>query len=394
MKTTRAVILAGGRGERMRPITDITPKALVPINGIPILSHQLLQLERLGFDEVIILTGYLSSSIDKFCSSQTTSLKLKCVPSNPLDSPADRLLNSREIIGDNFLLIYCDNLVLSDIEIQELLTKTEVMTFLIESRTAGNIEIRNNGTATYHIGQRTPIFGFVEMGNINIRSKNFFDSLEQCKDLPTALANVSSQFECSFVKLSNPALSISNIERFLEIQRDRRIVILDRDGVLIEKMERRKYLTNIQDYQPIIKNWNGLLELSEVGVDFLVATNQPGIALGHVDEQFLIEFHQLLTAELLAFGIRLLAVYVCPHHWELNCDCRKPQPGMLLQAIDQFQLKSKTTIYIGDDNRDLAAATAAGIPGLLLGHEHSESYSFPDLSAAISRVKEMLLLVE
>lgn len=66
MRNRKAVILAGGRGERVRPITDFIPKALIPVNGIPILAQQLRQLERLGFDEVIVLTGYLSKSIESF----------------------------------------------------------------------------------------------------------------------------------------------------------------------------------------------------------------------------------------------------------------------------------------------------------------------------------------
>ena len=110
MKTTKAVILAGGRGERMVPLTDLMPKALIPIQGRPILAHQLEQLERLEFKEVYILTGYLSEAIESFCNSFLSSISIKCIASEANLSPAGRLLASKEDIGIDFLLIYWNTL--------------------------------------------------------------------------------------------------------------------------------------------------------------------------------------------------------------------------------------------------------------------------------------------
>ena len=107
MKSRRAVILAGGRGDRVKPITNFVPKALIPIQGVPILAQQLQQLERLGFIEVIVLTGYLSKSIQDFCENFSTSLKIKCISSDETESAARRLILSCEEIGNEFLLIYC-----------------------------------------------------------------------------------------------------------------------------------------------------------------------------------------------------------------------------------------------------------------------------------------------
>jgi NDP-sugar pyrophosphorylase family protein len=71
----KAVILAGGRGERIRPISDTLPKALVPIDGKPILAHQIEQLERVGVKEIFILTGYLAKSIASYCTKLQTNVK-------------------------------------------------------------------------------------------------------------------------------------------------------------------------------------------------------------------------------------------------------------------------------------------------------------------------------
>lgn len=394
MRVSKAVILAGGRGERIKPITNFIPKALIPIHGIPILAQQLRQLERLGFSEVIILSGYLSNSIKNFCDNFSTTLTIKCIPSNPEDSPARRLLLSREEIGHEFLLIYCDNLILSDSTIEEILSNSGSLTFLIKQRDKGNIEIRSNGSAIYYPGQRSEDLRHVELGNIKINSRIFFEVLDQTQDLPGALGLISNRVMCTFVELTSNLLSISDFGRFLKLQSGRLMVILDRDGVLIEKMAKRKYVTKIQDYKPLLENWKGLRQLSDLGIDFIIATNQPGVALGEVNEDFLLQLHQQLAAELLACGVNVLAFYVCPHHWDMNCDCRKPMPGMLLQAMRDFELKPDTTLYIGDDDRDLIAASSAGIPGILVGYEHSGSQIYPDVMAAIPQIKSLLKLVE
>ena len=394
MRVRKAVILAGGRGERIKPITDIIPKALIPIHGVPILAQQLRQLERLGFTEVIVLTGYLSASIEYFCSNFSTTLSIKCLASDPDESPAARLILSKEIIGNDFLLIYCDNLILSDSVIEEVLESSGLLTFLIEKRDKGNIEINPSGSVFYYPGQRRENLTHVELGNIKINSNIFFEVLEQTQDLPTALGVISSRVRCTFVELTDNLLSISNFDRFLNLENGRFVLLLDRDGVLMAKMAKRKYVTAIQDYKPLLDNWKGLRQLAELGIDFVIATNQPGVALGEVNEDFLLKLHQQLAVELVTFGVNILAIYVCPHHWEMNCACRKPEPGMLLQSIRDFKLIPAKTLYIGDDDRDQIAANRAGILGILVGDGHSGSPLYPDVIAAIPQIKSMLKLVD
>ena len=393
MQNRKAVILAGGRGERVKPITNFIPKALIPIHGIPILAQQLRQLERLGFNEVIILTGYLSQSIEKFCDGFPTTLAIKCISSDPNDSPARRLIISKNEIGNEFLLIYCDNLILLDSVIEEVLSSSGSYTFLIEQRETGNIGIRSNRTVIYYPGERSADHKHVELGNVKIESRDFFEVLEQTQDLPSALGIITNLNSCNFVKFTGNLLSISDFDRFLQLQNQRLVLILDRDGVLLAKMPKRKYVTRIQDYRPLLENWRGLLQLAGLGIDFVIATNQPGVALGEVDEEFLLTLHQQLAADLVAYGVNVLAIYVCPHHWDVNCDCRKPMPGMLLESMQEFKLSPLRTIYIGDDDRDQLAANKAGIPGILIGDGHSSPHLYPDIIAAIPQIKSILKLV-
>ena len=98
----KAVILAGGLGKRLLPITEHIPKALVKIEGIPIIHKQLLQLEENGFKEVIILTGHLSHQIEQYLEKYTFRFDLKILCSPVELSPAERIIRFREEIGENF----------------------------------------------------------------------------------------------------------------------------------------------------------------------------------------------------------------------------------------------------------------------------------------------------
>jgi len=390
----KAVILAGGRGERVRPITDTLPKPLIPIKGKPIIAHQLEQLERIGVKEVIVLTGYLASSVKSYCDKFVSCLKITCIESDQEDSPAQRLLYSQSKIGDDFLLIYCDNYILADADINAVLQSESRLTFLIEPRPEGNISINENGLSKYDAGKRKPENKYIELGNIRIQSEKFMEILKDTQDLPLTLQRFSLEQDCTAVEITAGFWSVSNLDRYLKLIKDRRIILLDRDGVLLEKMPRREYVKKFEDYRPMRENWKWLRILGESGVDFVIATNQPGIATGEVSETFLLRLHQKLVSEMLNFGINVLAVYVCKHHWNDNCDCRKPEPGMLLNAICDFGIDKALTLYIGDDDRDLLAAKAANIACLLIGNDHSGNFQYPNIESALRSILAAIGAVE
>ena len=389
----KAVILAGGRGERVSPITETLPKPLIPINGKPIIAHQLAQLERIGFKEVIILTGYLASSVKSYCDSLGYKLRIICIESDPDDSPAQRLNKSKSQIGNHFLLIYCDNYILADTDIINVLKSETLLTFLIEPRAKGNISIEGNRTF-YNSGPRSSGNKFVELGNIRITSGSFWKLLEKIENLPLTLEVFSKENESSSIEITSGFWSISNLSRYLEIITNRKLVLLDRDGVLLEKMPKRKYVSTFEEYMPMYENWEGLRKIGALGVDFIVATNQPGVATGAISESFLLQLHQRLVSDLLNFGVNILAVYACKHHWDDKCECRKPEPGMLLNAMSDFRVNKNQTLYIGDDDRDLLAAQAACIEGLLIGIDHTSEFDYPNVASAHQAISRAIGAVE
>ena len=390
----KAVILAGGRGERIRPISDTLPKALVPIDGKPILAHQLEQLERVGAREIFILTGYLAKSIASYCGKLKTNMKIHCIESTPGATPAQRILKSQIDIGDEFLLIYCDNFILSDSDIVSVLQNNAEITFLVQSRDVGNIKLNSNQQAFYTSDERSSDYKAVELGNISVKTKRFMEILKKTQDLPKTLEKLSNELACSAIISNSPINSISNLKTYTSNLRRRRIFLLDRDGILVEKMPHRKYLSNLTDYKPIYENWTALKEVSNLGVDFLIATNQPGVATGEVSEDFLSEFHVRLVSELLDFGINVLAIYICKHHWSENCNCRKPKPGMLLEAIEQFEISAESTLYIGDETKDSIAASAAGIDYVIINNEVHNEFAFETLEKALPVIKSKVYKID
>lgn len=383
----KAVILAGGRGERIRPISDTLPKALVPIDGKPILAHQIEQLERIGAREIFILTGYLAKSIASYCRTLHTNVKIHCIESSASTTPAQRILKSQIDIGDEFLLIYCDNLILYDSDIESVLQNNAEITFLVQSRDVGNIKINSNQQAFYTSGERTSDYKAVELGNISVKTKSFMEILKKTQDLPKTLEKLSNDLLCSAIISSSPIHRISNLKTYVSNLRRRRILLLDRDGILLEKMPHREYLSILADYKPIYENWAALKEVSNLGVDFLIITNQPGVATGEVSEEFLSELHVRLVSELLDFGINVLSVYVCKHHWNEKCNCRKPKPGMLLVAMEQFEISTDSTLYIGDELKDSIAATSAGIDYVIINKEVHDEFAFETLEKALPIIK-------
>ena len=129
-------------------------------------------------------------------------------------------------------------------------------------------------------------------------------------------------------------------------------------------MEKRKYLTSLEMLSYEDGNLEILSKLGKEGFSFIVATNQPGVAIGNVTESFLIGLHQKITNDLRLRGVNILSFYVCKHHWNDLCECRKPKPGMLNQAIKDFNLTKKCLIFIGDEKTDMQAAIAANITGI------------------------------
>ena len=168
------------------------------------------------------------------------------------------------------------------------------------------------------------------------------------------------------------------------------LIILDRDGVI--NYESHEYIKTPDEWIAIPSSLEAIAKLNAAGHKVAIATNQSGVGRGLYTEATLQLIHQKMQSELAAVGGKLDHIYYCPHHPDAGCLCRKPQPGMLLQACADFNTKPEHAIFIGDSARDLAAAHAAGCQAALVltGNGRSvqaaDTQRFENLAALVAQL--------
>ncbi len=141
-------------------------------------------------------------------------------------------------------------------------------------------------------------------------------------------------------------------------------VILDRDGVINQDSD--NYIKSPEEWIPIPGSLESIARLNHAGYRVVVATNQSGIARGYYDLQTLKTIHAKMELLLQQAGGHLDGIFFCPHGPDDGCDCRKPQPGLLLQIAREFELELSAAIVVGDSLRDLQAAMAVHAKPILV----------------------------
>ncbi len=164
-------------------------------------------------------------------------------------------------------------------------------------------------------------------------------------------------------------------------------IFLDRDGVLIE--DRADYVKSWDEVHIFPHTFAAMRKLATAGLPIIMITNQSAVGRGIITSAFVEEIHRRLVEEIEANGGRVDAVYYCPHHPQEECDCRKPQPGMLKQAARELGLELSASYLVGDAVTDIEAAQAVGVQGFLVRTGRGEAQSRllalrPDLGAAVT----------
>lgn len=158
-------------------------------------------------------------------------------------------------------------------------------------------------------------------------------------------------------------------------------VFLDRDGVLNHEIN--DYICRLEDFKVLTYQIAPLKKLYDEGYLLIIITNQGGIALKRYTEDTLAEMHAILFKAFEDQGAKITHAYYCSHHPTVSapCECRKPLPGMLLEAIATYNIDPALSIMIGDKPRDVEAADKAGVKGILIE---------PDEQIDYNKVKEVL----
>ncbi len=145
-----------------------------------------------------------------------------------------------------------------------------------------------------------------------------------------------------------------------------RHVILDRDGVLNREAQGAGYVLEPAEFFWLPGALEGLAMLRQAGLHLSVATNQSGVGRGLMSVAQLEAIHDRMRTEAARHGAALDAVLFCPHAPDDGCACRKPAPGLIREALARSGIAAAETLVIGDDQRDLEAASRAGVRAALV----------------------------
>lgn len=143
-----------------------------------------------------------------------------------------------------------------------------------------------------------------------------------------------------------------------------RLVILDRDGVINEDSD--NYIRSPNEWIPIPSSLKAIQRLNQLGIPVVVATNQSGVGRGYYTLETLGAIHQRMITALQENNAFINDIYLCPHHPDDQCHCRKPKPGLLEQIKESYPDEFKDAIFVGDSWSDLQAGDAAGIRSYLV----------------------------
>ena len=368
---SQAVILAGGKGTRLMPLTKDRPKPMVEIHGKPFLEYLIDLLKESGITRVLILTGHMAEKIsDYFGDGSRFGIEISYHYSEPEAETGARLRNAKGLIDDEFLLLYCDNYW--PLKLQKLQafhrthgsTATMVVYSNKDKYSKNNVHVGQDGIIDLYDKSRTA-------ENLNGIDVGFFLLKKSALELlPEGNPSFEAEILPQLVEKKQLAgfftdhryYTIGSLERFeqaVEFLKPKKIVLLDRDGVINKKAPKAEYVKTWSEFQFIPGALDAIAELTQKGYGLYILTNQPGIARESLSENDLHDIHEHMLTEIREKGGEIAGIYVCPHGWDDGCECRKPKPGMLFQAAREHRFDLTKTTYVGDDERDGQAAETA-----------------------------------
>ena len=177
--------------------------------------------------------------------------------------------------------------------------------------------------------------------------------------------------------------------------RTQRAVFVDRDGCVISD---ENFLCDPARVRVLPGVTQAIRDLHDAGYLVIVVTNQSAVARGMLTEKLLEQIHERLQAELAQEDARLDAIYYCPHLAEgkvkayaKECECRKPEPGMILRAAREHKINLADSYMVGDAERDVEAGLAAGCHAILISANAEASTKAEAVRANLAAAAELIL---
>ncbi len=428
----KAIIMAGGKGTRISSVAKDIPKPMIKIEGMPVLEHELCCLRDQGFTDIIVTVSYLGHIIMDYFGDGSGNSPVTGEPfgvqieyfaeEHPLGN-AGALFKLKDKLTDDFLLLNAD--AVFDINFNRIVDyhkkKGGLVTLFTHPNShpydSGLIIADENGAvlqwlakederpkyyqnrvnAGLHVLSPKVLETEIHMPKVDLdrqllkplagTGKMFcYDSPEYVKDMGTP-----DRYEAVCRDFRNGTVQAKNLGK------KQKAIFLDRDGTINQYVG---FLRNIDDFELIDGVAEAIKAINSSGYLAIVVTNQPVIARGEVTWENLQEIHNKMETLLGLEGAYLDGIYFCPHHphrgyegevpeLKIECDCRKPKPGMLLKAASDFNIDLSQSWMIGDGENDVKAGIAAGCRTALLGNgDFGQDIAVDNLLEAVKTILE------
>lgn len=411
----KTVIMAGGKGTRIASVRNDVPKPMISICGKPILEYQIENLKTCGLTDIILVIGYLGDKIkDYFGDGSKFDVKIEYfIEDHPLGT-AGALFKMPQLTED-FLLLCGD--VIMDVDFNRFIEfhkshkawaslmshpnghpfdSSLLVTEIEVPRVKGGMPedthkvirwMAKEDERTYYKNRVNAGIEIISPELLKETKKNFIprhpetpDKIDLDRDVlkPNIKSGRIFAYDTpEYIK------DMGTPERYYEVENDivsgkvharnlknkQKAIFLDRDGT-INKMV--GFITKPEQFELIDGAAEAVKAINKSGYLAIVVTNQPVIARGDCTFEELQTVHEKMETELGKKGAFIDAIYICPHHtdkgfpgerleYKCDCYCRKPKPGLLLQAAKDFNIDLPESYMIGDSDRDMKAGENAGV---------------------------------
>ena len=422
----KTVIMAGGRGTRIASVANDVPKPMINICGKPILEHQIDNLKACGLTDIILVIGYLGEKIkDYFGDGSRFGVCIEYfIEDHPLGT-AGALFKMPQLTED-FLLLCGD--VIIDVDFNRFIAfhrekkawaslvahpnghpydSSLLVTEIEAPKMAGGMPVDTHQVICWMAKEDERLY-YKNRVNAGIElispellketMKNFVprhpetpDKIDLDRDvlkINIGSGRIYAYDTPEYVK------DMGTPDRFFEAENDiktgkvhahnlknrQKAIFLDRDGT-INKMV--GFITKPEQFELLPGVAKAIKAINKSGYLAIVITNQPVIARGDCTFEQLQTIHNKMETELGKEGAFVDAIYVCPHHtdkgcsgerpeYKCDCDCRKPKPGLLLQAAKDFNIDLSQSYMIGDSDGDVKAGENAGVKEAIRVEQNQE----------------------
>jgi len=396
------VIPAGGKGTRLSSVNRSLPKCLTEIDGRPILTHHFELAKKYNIKKIFVLTGYGSDVVNHFVKQyDDNDLNIQCVCEDEPLGTAGAFHNLKSNWSDTFLVIYGDLMV--NIDVNRFVNFHRVNNADVSLLVHPNNHPYDSDLFEFDTDNRINIihkkphdpscyYGNNVNAGVYLLEKSILELVpkEKCDWVHDVFDKAISKGLKVFAYCSSEYVKdMGTPERLKEVMKDyengivlsnnyenkRPAVFLDRDGTLNAEVG---HCSRPEDICLIDGVCDALRLINKSKYLAIVISNQSVIARNRCSLNDLNLIHNKLEHLLGQKGAYLDDIYFCPHHpdkgypeenvsYKIDCNCRKPKPGLLYKAMNEHNIDLEKSIFIGDTTRDIKTAQDLGMKSILLG---------------------------